>query len=250
MDGRSNDSKSMSLLARIPDMLWPLLLIQLVSGYLAVKGVPWRRRYRLDLLGRGVVWFALCIGQYYLMLTGQPPAAFGIGVLALPMFMRLAQNTDLARRKTAQQTVTAVTNRMETHYILLRINANTRAMNGEVLRGTFGGMQLEQLAFDDLLDLLAEFRKTDKRSADVLMTYLDHTQLEDWRARYRARFTKTKEQMAREEALQILGIKDGATEDEIRAAYRRLMSRLHPDMGGTDYLAAKVNMAKDMLLNG
>jgi DnaJ-class molecular chaperone len=56
--------------------------------------------------------------------------------------------------------------------------------------------------------------------------------------------------MVREEALQILGLKDGASEDEIRAAYRRLMSRLHPDMGGTDYLAAKVNMAKDMLLGG
>jgi hypothetical protein len=239
-----------NVLARIPDMLWPLLLIQLVSVFLAIKGVPFRRRYQLDLLGRGMVWFALCIGQYYLILRGETPAAFGVGVLALPMFMRLAQNTDIARRKTAQQTVTAVTNRMETNYILLRINNNTRAMNGEVLRGTFGGRQLEQLAFDDLLDLLAEFRKTDKRSADVLMTYLDHTQLEDWRAKYRARFTKTKEQMARDEALQILGIKEGATEDEIKAAYRRLMGRLHPDMGGTDYLAAKVNAAKDMLLGG
>lgn len=239
------------ILSHIPDMVWPMLLIQLISGYLAFKGVPWRRRYRLDLLGRAVVWGALCAGQYYLIVfTQETPAAFGVGVLSLPMFLRLAQNTDLARRRAAQQTVTAPTNRMETPYILLRINANTRAMNGEVLRGTFGGMQLEQLAFDDLMDLLAEFRKTDKRSADVLMTYLDHTQLEDWRARYRARFTKTKEQMVREEALQILGLKEGATEDEIKMAYRRLMGRLHPDMGGTDYLAAKVNMAKDMLLGG
>ena len=235
----------------IPDMFWPLLLIQLVSGFLAFKGVPWRRRYRLDLLGRGLVWAALCIGQLYLIfVVREPPAAFGIGILSLPMFMRLAQNTNISQKRAAQQTVTTTTNRMEADYILLRINAHTRAMNGEVLRGTFGGMQLEQLAFDDLMDLLAELRKMDKRSADVLMTYLDHTQMEDWRPKYRAKFTKTKEQMAREEALQILGLKEGATEDDIKAAYRRLMSRLHPDMGGTDYLAAKVNAAKDMLLPG
>jgi len=237
------------ILARLWDMLLPLLLIQAVAAYLIVKGIPWRRHYHVQLTLRVAVWAVLAGMQYYLVFfIHEPPAAFGIGVLALPILMRLAQNTDLARRRVQQQTVTAATNKLETPYILLRINANTRAMNGEVRGGTFSGRHLEQLASEDLLDLLAEFRKTDKRSADILMTYLDHTQLDDWRARYRARFTKTKEQMAREEALQILGLKEGATEDDIKAAYRRLMGRLHPDAGGTDYLAAKVNTAKDLLL--
>ena len=237
-----------AILAQAWDMFLPLALIQLVAGYLLVKGVPFRKKYHPQLWLRGAAWAALCVTQYYLVYINQPPAAFGIGVLALPIFMRLAQNTDLARRRTAQQSMTAATNRLETPHILLRVNANTRAMNGEVRQGTFAGMQLEQLAGDDLLDLLAELRKTDKRSADILMTYLDHSQLDDWRARYRARFTKSKEQMARDEALQILGLKEGATEDDIKAAYRRLMGRLHPDAGGTDYLAAKVNTAKDLLI--
>lgn len=236
------------ILPQLWDMLLPLVMIQAVAAYLIVKGVPWRKKYHPELWLRGAAWLALCAGQYYLVFfIHETPAAFGIGVLSLPMLMRLAQNTDLAHRRAAQQSVTAATNKLETNFILLRVNANTRMMNGEVRQGTFAGMQLEQLAGDDLLDLLAELRRTDKRSADILMTYMDHTQLDDWRARYRSRFVKSKEQMAREEALNVLGLKEGATADDIKAAHRRLMARLHPDAGGTDYLAAKVNMAKDLL---
>ncbi|HCM83627.1 MAG TPA: hypothetical protein DIS76_03570 [Rhodospirillaceae bacterium] len=229
-------------------MLLPLLVIQGLAAYLLFKGVPRRKKYHPELWARGMVLCALCAGQYYAVYIGQMPAAFGVGVLALPVFLRLAQNTEIKRRRVEQQSVTTPTNKLETPFIIVRVNANTRAMNGEVRQGTFTGMHLEQLAADDLLDLLAELRKVDQRSASVLMTYLDHTQLDDWRARFRARFTKTKEQMAREEALQILGLKEGASDDDVKAAYRRLMSRLHPDAGGTDYLAAKVNMAKDLLL--
>jgi hypothetical protein len=54
--------------------------------------------------------------------------------------------------------------------------------------------------------------------------------------------------MSRSEALKVLGLEEGATEEQIRAAHRRLIVQIHPDKGGTSYLAAKINEAKDVLL--
>jgi hypothetical protein len=56
--------------------------------------------------------------------------------------------------------------------------------------------------------------------------------------------------MTREEAWQVLGLRPGATEADIRAAHHRLMRAAHPDTGGSDWLAARVNQARDVLLGG
>ncbi|MBO0709731.1 MAG: DnaJ domain-containing protein [Acetobacteraceae bacterium] len=56
--------------------------------------------------------------------------------------------------------------------------------------------------------------------------------------------------MSNEEAYDVLGLKPGASEEDIQAAYRRLMQAAHPDRGGSDWLAARVNQARDVLLRG
>jgi hypothetical protein len=58
----------------------------------------------------------------------------------------------------------------------------------------------------------------------------------------------TRNAMSREEALSVLGLKEGASVEDVRAAHRRLIVQTHPDKGGTNYLAAKINEAKDVLL--
>lgn len=55
--------------------------------------------------------------------------------------------------------------------------------------------------------------------------------------------------MTRAEALSVLELNEGATRDDIRGAHKRLMQKIHPDHGGSTYLATKINQAKDLLLN-
>ncbi len=62
--------------------------------------------------------------------------------------------------------------------------------------------------------------------------------------------TRPNAAMTREEAYEVLGLQPGATEQEIRAAHRRLMRGAHPDGGGSDWLASRVNQARDVLLGG
>ncbi len=59
-----------------------------------------------------------------------------------------------------------------------------------------------------------------------------------------------REKLSLAEARSILGVKEGASRDEIKAAYARLMRLAHPDKGGTDGLAAQLNAARDRLLKG
>ncbi|MBF0269882.1 MAG: DnaJ domain-containing protein [Alphaproteobacteria bacterium] len=54
--------------------------------------------------------------------------------------------------------------------------------------------------------------------------------------------------MSSEEAYAVLGLKPGASSDEIQIAYKRLIQKMHPDAGGSDALAAQINQARDVLM--
>jgi hypothetical protein len=82
----------------------------------------------------------------------------------------------------------------------------------------------------------------------VLESYLDRRLGADWRQAQQAPPRGPRTDMTRQEALAILGLQEGATDEEIRAAHRRLIVRMHPDAGGSAELAARINRAKDVLL--
>lgn len=135
-------------------------------------------------------------------------------------------------------------------FLSMSLDLSSGAMDGMVTAGRFRGFRLSQMARDDLFALLTEVAG-DTDSARLLEAYLDRSH-PDWRESAGpgpdAPPPAAASAMTRDEALRVLGLKEGAGEAEIKAAYRKLMAQLHPDRGGSDYLAAKVNQAKDILL--
>jgi hypothetical protein len=119
-------------------------------------------------------------------------------------------------------------------------------VGGRVVKGRFAGRGLDMLDDGDLLELHAECAG-DADSLRVLESYLDRRLGGGWR-NARSRPGGPRADMTRDEALAILGLAAGATAEQIRAAHRRLILRVHPDAGGSADLAARINRAKDVLL--
>ena len=141
------------------------------------------------------------------------------------------------------------TSRIVTDHLEVELDHDTGRIQGRVLKGFFAGRDLESLAPVEMAHLWQDCRFADPQSAQILETYLDHAH-PSWRedmARSDSERTAGGT-MTREQALDILGLGTGASEDDIRRAHRELMMKLHPDRGGSTFLAAKINEAKDVLL--
>jgi hypothetical protein len=144
------------------------------------------------------------------------------------------------------------TSRVRSRLIEMTLDHETGAMEGSVLAGTFAGQQLGSLDEARLQDLLTECQASDPEGVRLLEAYLDRRfphWREDTQDEARAHAQSASTAMTPEEAYRILDLQPGATADEIRQAHRLLMKKLHPDQGGSTYLAARVNQARDLLLS-
>lgn len=127
------------------------------------------------------------------------------------------------------------------------LNHDDGSMDGTILTGTYTGRHLSELDLADLLQLLGECVSTGDQSEALLMAYLDRIHPQ-WREQAgSAGGSQATGSMSREDALDILGLKEGAAEKDIRTAYRKMMKKHHPDNGGSAYLAARINEANDVL---
>jgi hypothetical protein len=138
---------------------------------------------------------------------------------------------------------------VRTAFLEAWIDHGTGDVGGTVLSGRFAGRTLDALSDAELLDLHAEC-SADADSLRILEAYLDRRLGADWRNARRPPPGGPRSDMTREEALAVLGLAEGASEEDIKAAHRRLIQRMHPDVGGTADLAARINRAKDVLLGG
>ena len=144
---------------------------------------------------------------------------------------------------------------VRTQWLEMELDHDSGDMRGTVLKGLHAGRRLDQIDKDALVALYREVGAGDPETARLLEAYLDRTFGVDWRADAQedhATSDRAGDQprtgISRSEALKVLGLQEGASDDDIRAAHRRLMLQNHPDKGGTDYIAAKINEAKDVLL--
>lgn len=144
---------------------------------------------------------------------------------------------------------------VRTAYVHMTLNHNSGEISGQVLKGKFEGARFSDLSLSEMLELLETCRSEDPQAVALLESYLDRIEGADWRERGGQKQDQDSRSsaanqggMTREEALETLDLQPGATTEEIKQAHHRLMLKMHPDQGGSTYLASKINQAKDILL--
>ena len=131
----------------------------------------------------------------------------------------------------------------------MRLDHDSGAMTGTVLAGTYGARAVETLSRPELISLRQEVMRDDPDGVSLLEAYLDR-RFAGWREADEGQGQRRRSggAMSRQEALEVLGLTEGASAAEIIRAHRALMKKFHPDHGGSTTLAARVNQAKDVLM--
>lgn len=132
----------------------------------------------------------------------------------------------------------------KTEHLDVKVHIQQAQVTGHVIKGEFEGRAVEELTDDELKQLEAAYKDRDMKSHYIICMIRKRGQ----RGRHEQAAPPPFSQPERDEALLILGLKGRPDRDTIIAAHRRLIQKLHPDRGGSDFLAARVNQAKDILL--
>ena len=214
-----------------------------------------------QLLRNGLIAVAVVV-FLFLLLTGRMHWLFAAIAAAVPVVLRLARYFPmfhgLFKRYQAGKAGAGVSggqrSTVQSGFFSMQLDLDSGEMDGEVLQGRFQGKKLSQLQLSQLLQLLSECQH-DQDSLALLAAYLDRAH-PDWREQVSTgQYEQTQQagnsgggSMSRREAYEVLGLAQDAGEQEIISAHKRLMQKIHPDLGGSTYLAAKINQAKQVLL--
>lgn len=231
-------------------MVWLTILSIAAALVVLVLAARWITALPAHDLAQAVRVFAatfaalLGSGLVYAGRVGIAAAVLGAGFWAIRAFRRARRPPDPLGPADDGPPHSSV----RTRTLAMRLDRATGSLDGEVLRGRLRGARLSRLPLDDLLDLLAECRRNDPESEPLLEAFLDRRH-PDWRQPHHQGSGANHIGMTDARAYEILGLPPDADEAAIRAAHRRLMANLHPDRGGSTFLAAQINAARAHLLD-
>tara|TARA_R110000744_G_scaffold92675_3_gene179279 strand:+ start:2678 stop:3439 length:762 start_codon:yes stop_codon:yes gene_type:complete len=243
------------------------LIAVVIIGYITVEYIRTLKREQKKKVGAKAGALAFITTLILLTVTGKlyVLAALGTGLVVfakrlfpflgyLPFFKGLYQ-----KAKATQSSGSSKHSSVETSLLKMTLDHESGEVDGELLDTVSKGKYLSEFDLPDLINLYILAEKQYPDAIEVLAAYLDRKYGCDWREAASAENDSQENgQNSREsdssemtviEAYEILGLDHNATEEKIIAAHRKLMLKLHPDRGGSNYLAAKINQAKDLLVN-
>lgn len=204
-----------------------------------------------------LIFGAAAVGVVLLTLAGKMhwigAAITGLLVVmrqSLPVLIRsFPMLQQLWQRHQSPSNAGGQTSEVRSTVLKMTLDHSSGELSGDVLTGPFEGWQLQEMTREQLLELLAYCRAQDEDASQLLLSYLEQRFPDGFESDASASDANLSNQgMNRREALAVLGLTEDATDEDIIKAHRHLMQKMHPDRGGNDYLASKINEAKDFLL--
>jgi hypothetical protein len=238
-----------------------LLVIILVLVFLGIRRFLAASQSAAQSIQRNLVWGVLIL-LAFLAATGRLGIIIPIiGALVaavvrlLPVLLQFFPLLHRLWRQHASQPAAGPSgsNRstVESKYLRMHLDHTTGEISGLVVAGRFAGRDLQSMTLDELVHFYQHCAQDDQDSAVLLEAYLDRVHGQTWRQGTQQSDSSSRRGhngMTAAEAYEVLGLAPGASREAIIEAHRRLMQKVHPDRGGSDFLAANVNRAKEVLL--
>ncbi|MGK0283216.1 MAG: hypothetical protein ACI82O_002758 [Patiriisocius sp.] len=212
-------------------------------------------KIKIALIALGLVFLALA-------LTGRAPALFAVLGAAMTQVMRFAPL--LIRFAPSLKGIfgtgaaasgaygSSNDSKVSTTTILMTLNHATGNINGTVLQGQFAKRELDSLSATELKTLYQYCSENDMEALRLLQTYIQRQRSSEWTDQpghdSQSASHPSSTSMNTEEAKQVLGLEGPISRESVTAAHRSLMGQFHPDKGGSDYLATKINTAREILI--
>ena len=217
-----------------------IIALFLLLRWLRAQARGKRIRYYLVVAAIALVALAATGRLHWLFAAGAAALPFLFKLLSLlrftPLFLNLFHKVKFGKQGYAS---------FNSRFVRLELNPMTGTLDGVVLEGSLKGRRLSKLNQKEIQTLLDFLKKEDPKAAYLLKTFFA---ARSGRA-HTASHTAHSGHLTKKDAYQVLGLQEGATRDEIVAAHRKLIQRLHPDRGGSPYLAKVINEAKQLLLS-